>query len=85
MEEPKCKCGEVIGPSDVITFKFYERIVGPYFVYVKYSCPTCQKVGECLLTQEKWEQGLNLASPIGMHFMRIKPKAIGAETEQPSV
>ncbi len=73
MGESKCRCGAVIEPTDVMTFKFYERLVGPYFVYVKFRCPACQNVGEKLLTQDLWERGLNLASPLGMHFMRIQP------------
>ncbi len=72
MSEPICSCGEIIRPADLITFKFYERMVGPYFVYVKFLCSVCQKVGESLLKQEQWEQGLNLASPLGMHFMRVR-------------
>ena len=75
MDEPRCSCGQVVEPPDVITFKFYERMVGPYFVYVKSSCPICLKVSECLVKQEEWEQGLNLASPLVMHFMRIRPEA----------
>jgi hypothetical protein len=74
MGEPECSCGAVIGPTDLISFKFYERLVGPYFVNVKFRCPACQKVGQSILKQEQWEQGLNVASPIGMHFMRIKPE-----------
>lgn len=73
MSEPRCICGEVIAPTDLVTFKFYERLVGPYFVYVKFQCPVCQKVSESILKQEQWEQGLNVASPLGMHFMRVQP------------
>ena len=85
MSEPECKCGHIVEPPDVTNFKFYERFIGPYFVYVKFRCPVCQKVGERFLKQEQWEQGLNLASPLGMHFMRIKPEARRTGADPPSV
>lgn len=85
MSEPECRCGQSIGPTDVTKFGFYERLFGLYFVHVKFQCPACLNKGETFLSQEQWEQGLNLGSPLGMHFMRIKPKTPGAEPEPPSV
>ena len=36
----------------------YERHVGPVFVYIKFRCSRCKKLGEHFIKQEEWEDGL---------------------------
>jgi hypothetical protein len=37
---------------------YYLRLFGPSFVYVKYRCSRCKKLGEQFVKQEEWEDGI---------------------------
>lgn len=37
---------------------YYLRLVGPNFVYVKYRCSRCKKLGEQFVRQAEWESGI---------------------------
>ncbi len=37
---------------------YYLRLVGPSFVYVKFRCSRCKKLGEQFVKQEEWEEGI---------------------------
>jgi len=37
---------------------YYLRLFGPSFVYVKYRCSRCKKLGEQFVKQEEWEEGI---------------------------
>jgi len=37
---------------------YYLRLFGPSFVYVKYRCSRCKKLGEQFVKQEDWEEGI---------------------------
>jgi hypothetical protein len=37
---------------------FYLRLFGPSYVYVKYRCSRCKKLGEQFVKQEEWEGGI---------------------------
>lgn len=37
---------------------FYPRQYGPSYVYIKYRCSRCKKLGEHFVKQEEWEDGL---------------------------
>jgi hypothetical protein len=37
---------------------YYLRLFGPSFVYVKYRCSRCKKLGEQFIKQEEWEEGI---------------------------
>ena len=51
----RCNCGKRILAKDVMQTGYYLRLVGPSFVYVKYRCPRCKKLGEQFVKQEEWE------------------------------
>lgn len=54
----KCNCGRRILTKDVIQTGYYLRLFGPSFVYVKYRCSRCKKLGEQFVKQEEWEGGI---------------------------
>ena len=37
---------------------YYLRLFGPSFVYVKYWCSRCKKLGEQFVKQAEWEDGI---------------------------
>ncbi|MFQ3548751.1 MAG: hypothetical protein SNJ70_03240 [Armatimonadota bacterium] len=54
----KCNCGHRIFAKDVMQTGYYLRLFGPSFVYVKYRCSRCKKLGEQFVKQEDWEEGI---------------------------
>jgi DNA-directed RNA polymerase subunit RPC12/RpoP len=54
----KCNCGQRVLAKDVMQTGYYLRLVGPSFVYVKYRCSRCKKLGEQFVKQEEWEDGI---------------------------
>ena len=54
----KCNCGQRIGQKDVMQTGYYMRMFGPSFVYVKFRCSRCKKLGEQFVKQEDWEDGI---------------------------
>ena len=54
----KCNCGQRIHQKDVMQTGYYMRMFGPSFVYVKFRCSRCKKLGEQFVKQEEWEGGI---------------------------
>lgn len=54
----RCNCGQRIVAKDVMQTGYYLRLFGPSFVYVKYRCSRCKKLGEQFVKQEDWEDGI---------------------------
>lgn len=54
----KCNCGQRIVAKDVMQTGYYLRLFGPSFVYVKFRCSRCKKLGEQFVKQEDWEEGI---------------------------
>lgn len=54
----KCNCGQRIVARDVMQTGYYLRLFGPSFVYVKFRCSRCKKLGEQFVKQEDWEDGI---------------------------
>jgi DNA-directed RNA polymerase subunit RPC12/RpoP len=54
----KCNCGQRILAKDVTQTGYYLRLFGPSFVYVKYRCSHCKKLGEQFVKQQEWEEGM---------------------------
>ena len=54
----KCNCGQRVIAKDVMQTGYYLRLFGPSFVYVKFRCPRCKKLGEQFVKQEDWEDGI---------------------------
>ncbi|MCX6375887.1 MAG: hypothetical protein NTU88_07650 [Armatimonadetes bacterium] len=54
----KCNCGQRIIAKDVMQTGYYLRLLGPNFVYVKFRCSRCKKLGEQFVKQQDWEDGI---------------------------
>jgi DNA-directed RNA polymerase subunit RPC12/RpoP len=54
----KCNCGQRIFSRDVMQQGYYVRQFGPSYVYIKFRCSRCKKLGEHFIKQEDWEEGL---------------------------
>lgn len=54
----KCPCGQRIVRRDVMQQGYYVRQFGPSYVYIKYRCSRCKKLGEHFVKQEEWEDNL---------------------------
>lgn len=54
----KCHCGQRIVRRDVMQRGLYMHQFGPSYVYIKYRCSRCKKLGEHFVKQEEWEDGL---------------------------
>ena len=48
----KCNCGQRVIAKDVVQHGYYLRLFGPSFVYVKFRCSRCKKLGEQFIKQE---------------------------------
>ena len=54
----RCNCGQRIGQKEVMQTGYYPRMFGPSFVYVRFRCSRCKKLGEQFVKQEEWESGI---------------------------
>ena len=54
----KCSCGQRVARRDVMQQGFYMQHVAPSFVFVKFRCSRCKKLGQQFVKQEEWEDGL---------------------------
>ena len=54
----KCQCGQRILRRDVMQQGYYVKQLGPGYVYIKYRCSRCKKLGEHFVKQEEWEDSL---------------------------
>ena len=51
----RCNCGHRVVRKDVIQTGLYLSVLGPSYVYVRYRCGRCRRVGEKLVEQESWD------------------------------
>ena len=54
----KCHCGHRIVRRDVMQQGYYVKQLGPSYVYIKYRCSRCKKLGEHFVKQDEWEDDL---------------------------
>jgi DNA-directed RNA polymerase subunit RPC12/RpoP len=54
----KCNCGQRVVAKDVMQTGYYLRLFEPSFVYVKFRCSRCKKLGEQFVKQDEWEDGI---------------------------
>lgn len=55
-----CRCGQRITRRDVMQQGIYMRQSGPNYVYIKYRCSRCKKLGELYIKHEDWKESLLL-------------------------
>ena len=58
----KCRCGQFITRSDVMRQEPYSRQGGPNYVYIKFRCSGCKKLGEHFVKEDEWHAGLIFGS-----------------------
>lgn len=54
----KCHCGQRIFARDVVQQGYYVRKFGPSYVYLRFRCSRCKKLGEHFIKHEEWEEGI---------------------------
>ena len=54
----KCNCGQRVFSRDVMQQGYYVRHFGPSYVYLKFRCSRCKKLGEHFIKQEDWSESL---------------------------
>lgn len=47
-----CHCGQQLLPKDILQRGRFPRLLSPGFVYVKFRCPRCKRLGERFVPQE---------------------------------
>lgn len=51
----RCHCGQRIVQKDVLQRSWYVRVFGPSFMYLKFRCSRCKRLGEKFIEQDKWD------------------------------
>jgi DNA-directed RNA polymerase subunit RPC12/RpoP len=51
----RCHCGQRIVAKDVLQRSWYVRVFGPSFMYLKFRCSRCKRLGEKFVEQDKWD------------------------------
>lgn len=54
----RCHCGQRIVAKDVLQRSWYVRVFGPSFMYLKYRCSRCKRLGEKFVEQDKWDDSI---------------------------
>jgi DNA-directed RNA polymerase subunit RPC12/RpoP len=54
----RCNCGQRIVSKDVLQRSWYVRVFGPSFMYLKYRCSRCKRMGEKFVEQDKWDDSI---------------------------
>ncbi|MEP0767345.1 MAG: hypothetical protein HRF45_12510 [Fimbriimonadia bacterium] len=53
-----CDCGQPLVRRDLVLQEYYIRQFGPSFVYIKFRCRRCNRLGERFIRQEEWWPGV---------------------------
>jgi DNA-directed RNA polymerase subunit RPC12/RpoP len=59
----RCSCGHRVVSREVIQTGLYLSVLGPSFVYVRYRCGRCKRVGEKLVQEDAWDPSV-LQTPL---------------------
>lgn len=51
----RCRCGHQVLAKEVLRTDLYERPSGREYVYVKYRCKRCKRVGETFVAENRWD------------------------------
>lgn len=54
----RCHCGQRIVTKDVLQRSWYVRVYGPSFMYLKFRCSRCKRMGEKFIEQDKWDDSI---------------------------
>ncbi len=59
----RCNCGNRVVAKDVMQKGYYLRVSGPSFVWLKFRCSRCKRLGEQFVKQEEWDERLLVDIP----------------------
>ncbi|MDF2439790.1 MAG: hypothetical protein JWN98_774 [Abditibacteriota bacterium] len=51
----RCRCGHQILAKEVLRTDLYERSAGRDYVYVKFRCTRCKRLGQIFIAENKWD------------------------------
>ncbi|MBC7327032.1 hypothetical protein H5T87_02820 [bacterium] len=51
-------CGRRISQKNILQISFHYRLFGQSFVAIKYKCPRCKRVGEHMISENRWNASL---------------------------
>lgn len=58
-----CSCGNTISAREILQTSLMLSLTGPSFVYVRFRCGECKRVGEKLVREEKWNAAMLRREP----------------------
>lgn len=58
----RCGCGHQVLAKEVLRTDLYERPNGREYVYVKYRCKRCKRIGETFVPEHRWDWRIFQAS-----------------------
>ena len=59
----RCRCGHQVLAKEVLRTDLYERSSGRDYVYVKFRCKRCKRLGEAFVAEHRWDW--NIFEPAG--------------------
>lgn len=51
----RCHCGHQVLAKEVLRTDLYERASGREYVYVKFRCRRCKRMGEAFVAENRWD------------------------------
>lgn len=51
----RCRCGHQVLAKEILRTDLYERASGREYVYVKYRCKRCKRMGEAFVAEHRWD------------------------------
>lgn len=54
----KCGCGQRVLRRNVIQTGLYVSVLGPSYVYVRFKCGRCKRVGEQMIREGEWDPSI---------------------------
>jgi DNA-directed RNA polymerase subunit RPC12/RpoP len=83
----RCNCGQRIVAHDVVVRNWFVRVFGPTYMYLKFRCSRCKRIGERFIEQERWDDALlrDVATESSVEerrgFQRLGPISVDEQVE----
>ena len=59
----RCRCGHQVLAREVLRTDLYERSMGREYVYVKFRCKRCKRMGEAFVAENRWDWSILEPAP----------------------
>lgn len=59
----RCRCGHQVLAREVLRTDLYERSMGREYVYVKFRCKRCKRMGEAFVAESRWDWSILEPAP----------------------